>query len=1832
MIHGVYLDPLNEIYTNYKNKFLENKFLLRDSSPNTIQTFMQNFMEITYLSQIKNCISYDNLKDFTTSFFEEFEKIEVLEKLNINNKECISNELQQENQFETKNIFQNKEDLVFLKLFFFENCLIISKLSEKSFHLGDYAEILNHFFNIFIFKFNIKEILLNLDLFNFILKNIILISLKSTGKSKFDVQTLYQDSNVLIDNENKKNLVNFLFLNKLLGVKSNHGNFDLEPHHIEFINKTLSQEIHNFVSLLLGLKSILHLNLSTLGESQITQINNHVLLIFKKLFNKIIKEKFFGSYKKFIEKFIHEISLRKINVTDYEQYVFIFDRIFDDIFIEEKVEEKKINLLIKILKSNQPVLHKLSVNILEKIRSLKIIDNNFLDKFISIFDVLDGYNSHLFKGLWKEFESVILFCENFIQRDNYFYDQYGELTLSDIFSKTKNCIGANDKHNKSTHISDKFLNIKEIFSNPFTYFLIISKKIKNHENVRIQKFYIKSFSNFCVNNNLSNPNFEIFIYSTLIKMLNNPLFYPENESISYHAKIGISIENFYSFWLGRNLINTKEHILSIGINNSFSENLSKFLKAIVEHIKISRILVYLINAINKIFSNQNIQNQENIEEKYKFYMNNNILESLVNLLDRNLKYLSIYQKQKSWETIDLILRRSNLNLLSSEDPKNYSDLSHIVNSGYLLKIFYYFIQVFLVKENSNYMSIEGINLMDNKNFGKFSELVKFFKIIFSQYINLELHRLGDIEDLLKFFQNNNRCLKIINENFNKSEELVLMLFWFLIISNNQNEKYREIYKYFLENAFNKLTSYYVSEENKILVLNNLSVIIKLLDIFYIKLNRSMDESIINTNFSEDNRNSLSSFYLLKLSQFSEFLMEFNSNNLTDFLNLLYKSSLKNITNQTEMTINLDMSNIFFIKNYKILDEISIKSIELSLKVKKNIVISKLNNINEKIISSLNDTFNLSQYELHENEIKIFFYITSLLKDLQMKLVLTLHYQPEIYREYFSNTKNLKEYFTSLKKLSCFMNQTEIIFEKNPKLMKEISGSGKEFNFYNQVLFNIIKIKTLILMQLQEKQFFKENDNNILIANIFNNNPCEYSYRIFEFLEKSNEENIFFIFKLISLYLNFYSVQTHSLSISEDFLNLYVKFGLKTLTEKRENLNYINIRTFLSSFINKKVVKSDPQLLIAIISNCFNILFDLNEKRTWLVLKLGSDLLFEILEDKENFIYFEDLNLLQNILDLAESKETRGEDTYMLQTNPEFLYSPFNISPMKIFKSNLVKDDEIFKYGLTIRLRTLNYFDEYIKNLSFDKNNYSTDNEIFFKSYEIIINLIENILEVIDANTQQKTEMQFTSKHRKKLRLSQFLIILSQIFEKISFSDRNNEIKSHIHTRINLTTLEKLLMKVFEKVNLYSVRFYFDLTCLNYAKYSVSFLNYLISVLKDPYAKTHCVTSSLIILSIMLLENEHLDGEISEFQSNTSISSKISRNCLTQEIIQKIYETITSLCTSNICNIRGFAQYFLYRLRNKLLFYTTEKNTKANGTNFNLNLIEKINISEFFYDYLSKSPNIQRFFTKFDDNYNKYTELVRNLNVKTVLKNNFDIVNCEIMPFDFINDFKEMALEMVEFENEDLTKQHISWRVFEEEKSKNLKTEKMDENENFKNLNDAQADNNDFQKKYRPIEETNIKKKKRMDVIVMASLIDKAPNLGGLARTCEVFNIGAMTMNSETFLNDRAFLTAAASAERWLPILNLPTADIERFIKTHRKLGYKIIGLEQTSNSIPLKEFKFTEKCLIILGNEKEGIPQNIIQLIDNCVIIPQYGEIRSLNVHVSAALMLWELVNNCLVK
>ena len=83
-------------------------------------------------------------------------------------------------------------------------------------------------------------------------------------------------------------------------------------------------------------------------------------------------------------------------------------------------------------------------------------------------------------------------------------------------------------------------------------------------------------------------------------------------------------------------------------------------------------------------------------------------------------------------------------------------------------------------------------------------------------------------------------------------------------------------------------------------------------------------------------------------------------------------------------------------------------------------------------------------------------------------------------------------------------------------------------------------------------------------------------------------------------------------------------------------------------------------------------------------------------------------------------------------------------------------------------------------------------------------------------------------------------------------------------------------------------------------------------------------------------------------------------------------------------------------------------------------------------------------------------------------------------------------------------------------------------------------------------------------------------------------------------------------------------DLLAWLNEQKKAGYTIVGIEQTSSSQSLSELKFPKKTVLLLGKEKEGIPVQFLQVVDVCVEIPQLGLIRSLNVHVSGAISIWE--------
>ncbi|KAI6648804.1 methyltransferase TARBP1-like [Oopsacas minuta] len=146
---------------------------------------------------------------------------------------------------------------------------------------------------------------------------------------------------------------------------------------------------------------------------------------------------------------------------------------------------------------------------------------------------------------------------------------------------------------------------------------------------------------------------------------------------------------------------------------------------------------------------------------------------------------------------------------------------------------------------------------------------------------------------------------------------------------------------------------------------------------------------------------------------------------------------------------------------------------------------------------------------------------------------------------------------------------------------------------------------------------------------------------------------------------------------------------------------------------------------------------------------------------------------------------------------------------------------------------------------------------------------------------------------------------------------------------------------------------------------------------------------------------------------------------------------------------------------------------------------------------------------------------------------------------------------------------------------------------------------------------------RGELILIASLIDKPANLGGMCRTCEVFGAATLVLSDLKLLQDRSFTSLSVSAERWMSFEEVKTSELSDYAEVLKEQGYKLVGIEQTPNSISLQDFSFPKRSALIVGHEKFGIPIELLEIVDYCVQIPQFGIIRSLNVHVSSAISIW---------
>lgn len=89
-----------------------------------------------------------------------------------------------------------------------------------------------------------------------------------------------------------------------------------------------------------------------------------------------------------------------------------------------------------------------------------------------------------------------------------------------------------------------------------------------------------------------------------------------------------------------------------------------------------------------------------------------------------------------------------------------------------------------------------------------------------------------------------------------------------------------------------------------------------------------------------------------------------------------------------------------------------------------------------------------------------------------------------------------------------------------------------------------------------------------------------------------------------------------------------------------------------------------------------------------------------------------------------------------------------------------------------------------------------------------------------------------------------------------------------------------------------------------------------------------------------------------------------------------------------------------------------------------------------------------------------------------------------------------------------------------------------------------------------------------------------------------------------------------------------TVEIRRtlppVLKKLRAEGYRLIALEQTDNSYCIYDYKFVRKCVLVIGNEKLGVEEEVLRMVDDVVEIPTYGLPYAQNAASSAIIGMYE--------
>ncbi len=142
------------------------------------------------------------------------------------------------------------------------------------------------------------------------------------------------------------------------------------------------------------------------------------------------------------------------------------------------------------------------------------------------------------------------------------------------------------------------------------------------------------------------------------------------------------------------------------------------------------------------------------------------------------------------------------------------------------------------------------------------------------------------------------------------------------------------------------------------------------------------------------------------------------------------------------------------------------------------------------------------------------------------------------------------------------------------------------------------------------------------------------------------------------------------------------------------------------------------------------------------------------------------------------------------------------------------------------------------------------------------------------------------------------------------------------------------------------------------------------------------------------------------------------------------------------------------------------------------------------------------------------------------------------------------------------------------------------------------------------------------MIIIAHDIRSLHNVGSILRNAAAFGVEKVYLTGITAKPPRKEIAKVAlGAENLVP---WETGDVKEIIAKLKSEGYRILALENINGAVDISAIKPTQKDVLILGSEVEGIAVDLLSLADMAIIIPM-AQKRSLNVSVASGIAMLAL-------